>query len=439
MPTSRAILFLCLLAAVLTACSGAATPNPNPTALPPVTSGYGGLGAGTVIAEGRIVPAKYAQLSVGGAGGVVSELPVQSGQAVKAGDVLLRMQDAALDAALAQAQAGLALAEARLAQAQGAPARESDLAAARAQVALAQAEVDRLAQAPQPWQLDAARSAVASAQAAYSAAKEAAGTTGAQLDAAYAALEKATVNLKIAQQNYDLIASLPGASATPQAQALQLATIDYQQAKANYDALAATAGPDAQARVTQAATQLAQAVANLRQLEQPYTDADRSAAQASLDLARANLARLTDPASGSDLAILQAGVEQANAAVAQARAAVDNLALRAPFDGTVADVPARLGERLGAGQVGVVLADTSNWVAETKDLTELSVAQVKEGGRVSITLAALPGVTLSGTVTSIARVYVERQGDVTYLVRVTLAEADPNVRWGMTAAMTFEP
>lgn len=206
MPTSRAILFLCLLAAVLTACSGAATPNPNPTALPPVTSGYGGLGAGTVIAEGRIVPAKYAQLSVGGAGGVVSELPVQSGQAVKAGDVLLRMQDAALDAALAQAQAGLALAEARLAQAQGAPARESDLAAARAQVALAQAEVDRLAQAPQPWQLDAARSAVASAQAAYSAAKEAAGTTGAQLDAAYAALEKATVNLKIAQQNYDLIA-----------------------------------------------------------------------------------------------------------------------------------------------------------------------------------------------------------------------------------------
>jgi HlyD family secretion protein len=436
MYTSRVWLLLSLLAAVLSACTGTATPAANPTALPPIS---GAATGGTVIAEGRVAPVQYAQLSVGGVGGVVSELPVQPGQAVKAGDVLLRVQGAELEAALTQAQAGLSAAEARLAQAQNPGARPSDLAAAQAQVALAQANVDRLAQAPQPWQLSAARAAVASAQAAYTAAKQAAGAAGPQLDAAYAALEKATVNLKVAQQNYDLIAYLPSASATPQAQALQNATIDYQQAKANYDALAATSGPDAQARVSQAATQLAQAVANLHQLEQPYTDADRSTAQANLDLAKANLARLTEPAGDSDLAILQAGVEQARAGVAQAQAAVDNLALRAPFDGMVADLPVKVGERVSPGQAAVVLADDSSWVVETKDLTELAVAKVKEGQAVSITLAALPDVTLSGTVTSIARVYVERQGDVTYLVKIAITEANPDLRWGMTAAVTFEP
>jgi hypothetical protein len=50
----------------------------------------------------------------------------------------------------------------------------------------------------------------------------------------------------------------------------------------------------------------------------------------------------------------------------------------------------------------------------------------------------LPDVTLNGTVTQIASVFEEKRGDVTYTVKVLLKDTNPSIRWGMTAAVTFE-
>jgi hypothetical protein len=57
---------------------------------------------------------------------------------------------------------------------------------------------------------------------------------------------------------------------------------------------------------------------------------------------------------------------------------------------------------------------------------------------VTITLDALPGVELEGTILSIGQTYEANQGDVVYEVNILLNEAHPAMRWGMTASVTFQ-
>ncbi len=84
------------------------------------------------------------------------------------------------------------------------------------------------------------------------------------------------------------------------------------------------------------------------------------------------------------------------------------------------------------------LADQSSWVVDTDDLSEVDVVNVKIDQPATITLDALPGVTLHGTVTAITPKAETKRGDVTYTVKVALTDADPRVRWGMTAQVEIK-
>ena len=76
---------------------------------------------------------------------------------------------------------------------------------------------------------------------------------------------------------------------------------------------------------------------------------------------------------------------------------------------------------------------------ETKNLTEIEVVRIGVGTQVSATLDALPDAPLSGQVTAISPVYLEQQGDVTYVTHIVLSDRRPEMRWGMTASVTFLP
>jgi multidrug resistance efflux pump len=110
----------------------------------------------------------------------------------------------------------------------------------------------------------------------------------------------------------------------------------------------------------------------------------------------------------------------------------------APFNGVVADLPAKLGSSINAGQSAVTIADFSHWMIKTTDLTEIDVVKLKETDPVVITLDALPGVELKGTISSISQSYAENQGDVVYEVTVLLTDGNPKIRWGMTAEVKFQ-
>lgn len=119
------------------------------------------------------------------------------------------------------------------------------------------------------------------------------------------------------------------------------------------------------------------------------------------------------------------------------RSALANAEVRAPFAGTITALDLKVGEFAAAGTPVVTIADLSEWVVKTTDLTEIDVVNIEQGDVVSLALDAIPDVELEGHVLSVAQGFAEKQGDIVYEVTILLGESDPGMRWGMTAQVEF--
>jgi multidrug resistance efflux pump len=133
----------------------------------------------------------------------------------------------------------------------------------------------------------------------------------------------------------------------------------------------------------------------------------------------------------------EARLQSAEAQVSAAQIALDSLELRAPFGGTIVKIDIAAGEMAISGTPVMVLADLSNWVVETDDLTEIKVVRINIGQPVTIVPDALPEAPMTGTVTYIREVFEEKRGDITYTARIAVTEIFPGVRWGMTVVVNF--
>lgn len=171
---------------------------------------------------------------------------------------------------------------------------------------------------------------------------------------------------------------------------------------------------------------------NLAELNQ----ANALAAQAEDELAKLQDNDGVDP---DALKLAEARLKSADTALASARALVDAHELKASMGGTLVDFDLAAGQLVASGQSVAAIADYSAWIIETDNLTEADVVQVKIGQKVQVSLDALPDAVLEGEVTHINARYEEKRGDITYTVTVKLNQADPNMRWGMTAAVVFVP
>lgn len=141
--------------------------------------------------------------------------------------------------------------------------------------------------------------------------------------------------------------------------------------------------------------------------------------------------RMKDGVDKEQLSLLEARLN-----AAQAR--FSSFTVTAPFDGVVADLNAKVGSTVNAGAMAVTVANFSDWIIKTSDVTEIDVVNISEGQPAIITFDAFPGTELKGNVLSIAEVFTENQGDVVYEVVVVLNDTNPNMRWGMTANVAFE-
>jgi HlyD family secretion protein len=191
-------------------------------------------------------------------------------------------------------------------------------------------------------------------------------------------LEKAAIAVQKAQSDYDKISWRGNVGMTSQAAALQQATLDYQTAQANYN------------KATQSST----------------TALDLEAAQDQIKLSQ-----------------LQ---------VDQAKRNLDNATLVAPFDGVVASVGANLGEAVGTNTVMVTLVNLKGLRIDT-NIDETDIGKVAVSQPVSITLDALPSVTLKGQVSAISPSATVQSGVVTYLVQIVVQTSNPQLRAGLTA------
>jgi multidrug efflux pump subunit AcrA (membrane-fusion protein) len=458
----RKALFFWFMAAIvlLTAgCGGAAAPAAEPAAesegeqrtLPAVATARG-----KVIAEGRVEPERWSELSTI-AGGEVMELPVQEGDTVTADALLLRVDIKELQNALQSArqdvvgqQAALAILRAGATEAQVARAdKENADAIAQAEVALQAARL-RLEQA----QAEDPATAVEVAEARIRQLNRQLEQIRAQdpvsgVSAAQVVVERAQIALSDAENEYKKALDRPwedqdirdGWADQVVQMKLNLRSANAQLAgarearTANARGLAVVEAQIEEAEIQLQDAQTAQAVydLSLRTLA-----ADVEAAQLNLEALRTWENPLRDPATEDEIAQAEASLKQAELAVSRLELQIEDAALRAPFAGTVVEVYPELADQVGTGNPVVVLATLDQLIVRTTDLTELDIMQIAAGQPVAVTVDALENRELAGTVSEIALRAGDYRGDVVYEVTVELSDTDAPLRWGMTAMVEID-
>ncbi|MBN1247717.1 MAG: efflux RND transporter periplasmic adaptor subunit [Anaerolineae bacterium] len=344
-------------------------------------------------ASAEVIPRRFAGIGFT-TSGQVAQLLVEEGASVEAGQLLIALDTAALEAETAQAEAALAVAEAQLDLLRARP-RAEDVAVAEAQLAVAEASLARAV---------AERSRI-------TAATQHATVTAAEADVANAEAQESAARIYEIQQREFGIEDW-----REDVNLLRLRSAE----------LALEAAEARRAEVPQIQrTTLAQLNAMIQERE------------AQQDRAASSLAQARHGATAEALAIAEARVAQAAVALRNTRAREASMRLTAPFDGMVVGLEACLGEVVAPGQTVLTVAELDNLEVETTDLSERDVAGIDVGMHAVVTVEALD-LELTGHVTRVALQPTVAGGDVTYPVRVVLEETPPDLRWGMTAQVTFE-
>jgi multidrug efflux pump subunit AcrA (membrane-fusion protein) len=189
---------------------------------------------------------------------------------------------------------------------------------------------------------------------------------------------------------------------------------------------------DAKEDLDRAQEDLNQAVRNLEE-ETRKRDEVRAAYDAALAAeaeAKHQYEISLDGPNADQLALAKANLDAA-------KDTLSNYLITAPFDGVVADINVKAGEQVTPETRAASIADFSQWLVETTDLTELEVVKLREGQNVTLVPDALPDLVLNGTVSEISQAYTEQGGDILYTVWITVKDADPRLKWGMTVESTF--
>jgi HlyD family secretion protein len=180
-------------------------------------------------------------------------------------------------------------------------------------------------------------------------------------------------------------------------------------------------------------------------LERRNLDLEIEKVEADLGLLREQLVQaqqwekdVADGPSAEEIALAKHRLDSAQSVVDSAQTALNSPVLIAPFDGVIVDSSLKKRQLALSGQQAVVLADTTQWLVETNDLTEIDKVGVQIGQAVTITSDALPDLEISGEVLQISDFYQENRGDITYKTLIHLEPMDAALFWGMTVLIDFK-
>ena len=130
-----------------------------------------------------------------------------------------------------------------------------------------------------------------------------------------------------------------------------------------------------------------------------------------------------------------AAVKGAELGLQAAKDMLDDATITAPIDGVVATANIKEGDVLSGANLAVPafrIVDPSN-LEMTGLIDEMDVAEIMLGQEVVITLDALPGIEVAGTVTYISDAALIQAGVVLYPTTISLKNPDPRVKDGMSA------
>jgi len=301
------------------------------------------------------------------AAGQIMEVPVHVGDSVEQGDLLVRIDSTVSEAQHAQALAALELAQ----------------------------------QEPKESDLEAARSGVTAARAAYNRALQ--GPTEEDKRMALAQLRQAEAAVQLYQAQYDRIAGSPLAGMMPEALQLQQATLTLEAAQASYDKVLKGTTADV---IDGAYAQLA-------------------AAEAQLD-------RLKRGAEPAQIKAAEAGVKQAEVAVYLAQLQLDKATVESPADGFIYQLDAVEGGMAGPGVALAVIF--SHDVKILIPVEEFRSQEVYVGEPVDIRVDAYPDRSFPGEIREIAPTFDHATRTVQVTVKPTGADAG-DLKPGMFATV----
>jgi HlyD family secretion protein len=382
-----------------------------------------------IVADAKVVPVMSADLGLTSSG-IAVNVAVREGDVITPGQLVIQLDSKDIQVAIAQARANLMNVQARYDELR-AGAQAEDIEAARAGLAAAQARLDKLTLSTENGDIAALEATVAGAQANLQQVLD--GSSEQQLIEARANLHSAEAERKRAQSAYNLVKWRNDLGATKESADLQRATIAYEAAQARLTDLENGA---TQSQIAAASAQVRQNQAQLNALRNSRP-ADIAVLQADVRNAQAQLDKLLSGTRPEQLAQAEANVAASTAALQQQLVALSKLELRAPFTGTVASLDVTLGEQVSPGVPVLRLADLEQLQLETEDLTELQVVLIQEGDAAIVSFDAIPDLTMTGAVTRIRPFGETSSGDIVYRATIALPQADPRLRWNMTAVVTF--
>jgi RND family efflux transporter MFP subunit len=149
--------------------------------------------------------------------------------------------------------------------------------------------------------------------------------------------------------------------------------------------------------------------------------------------AEASLALAEDPFTDNDFELVYAQIEQAEASVALAQKQVNETVIRAPFDGTLAELYISEGSMVGSGSpVALFVSDKLEAIV---GIEENRISQVYPGQDAALQVSAYPGQDFPGVISSVAP--VADQSSHTFTVKVTPIDEDHLLRAGMYADVSL--
>lgn len=154
--------------------------------------------------------------------------------------------------------------------------------------------------------------------------------------------------------------------------------------------------------------------------------------QSALADAEGQLALGEAGATPQDIQAQQAVVLQAQAAAASAQVALQHAQLIAPFDGSVENLTAQIGQVVAPGAPMLTLVNSGGLKIQTY-VSEADVAKIKTGDQANITLDAFgTGTIFPATVTTIASAETQVNGSSAYEVDLHFTNPNGSIKDGMT-------
>lgn len=344
--------------------------------------------------------------------GLVTQVLVKEGGFVEAGMVLAKLDTVDLEAALREAQNTLDL---------------------------QRAAFDALTTVPRDVDIEAARAALAAAQAAFNAASLT-GPNAEQVEIARLQSELARNQLWQVQLQRDgattaITLNPINPDDIPQNfQIPQTIIEDVNEVIDGINLRALNLGPVLQleSAVTQADYGVQIADANYGAVLNNGPDYGAlSSANAARIQAEIALDRLVNGPSERDVRLAEIDLQIAQLALEQAQASLNKMVLTAPFSGIIAQNNLTVGEPPPNGPA-LLLIDSSSYHIDLP-IDETDIVNVEEGQTALVIFDALPGVEIVGRVTQLALTPVRIGQLVTYRVRVLLDPTTQPVRVGMSA------